>query len=60
MLKVREFPKTVNIGYNEVKIYPEYCVMKPQNCVQCYIEGKIRCRYARKEGRKRPCLKTKT
>ena len=45
-VSTEDVKETLRLGYEEVVIYPEYCVREKQNCAQCVAEGKIKCTYA--------------
>ena len=46
MARVKEVPKgeLIRIKYDAYEVWPDHCAVVPQNyCLQCIIEGKIRC-----------------
>jgi hypothetical protein len=44
---------TLQIGFETEEVYPEKCIRKRLGCLQCYIEGKLQCRYVEQPPQKK-------
>lgn len=47
-----ERKEIVRIGYEDVEVYPDFCLREARNCQQCHFQGKIACRPQFRQGLK--------
>ncbi len=33
----------IRVGYEEIEVWPKYCLNRNRNCLQCWLNGKVMC-----------------